>query len=107
MKFMDFKVGDIVAWTYTGCEEYSGTGKIVAEKFLRGEYMYFIEHSDDLGIHPNFPDIITPLPNKYYLWVGGDCEGTLKLVNIKDSKLARRLYKNQIEKIENGLIHLK
>ena len=31
----------------------------------------------------------------------------LKLAAISDSKLARRLYKNQIKKIENNLIYLK
>ena len=107
MEFKEFKVGDMVAWTYSGDLEYSGTGKIVAERFSVGEYMYFIEHSNNLEIYPQFPDIITPLPNKYYLWVGGNCEGTLKLINIQDSKLARNLYKNQIDKIENGKIYLK
>jgi hypothetical protein len=89
-----------------------GVGKIVATKdWIDGHYLVkFDAVESGLG----FENILTYLNGVEYY----DCESTIKgsffiedlfleECTIHDSKLARNLYKNQIDKIEDGLIYLK
>jgi len=99
---MRFKIGDKVR--YLG-----GSSTPSIRRHVKiGEIGVVTKHQG--GYHDHLVKWDSVKNNKKYPMSTGEC-GTelhvIALATIHDSKLARNLYKNQIDKIENGKIYLK
>lgn len=101
---MKFKVGDRVYWTYDGSSENVGT---IVFKSVTG--LYLIEHKCYMEVYAElsaYGNTYKKRQGYHYIWINPNKKDkSLKYAIIPDTKLARKLYKNQIKRIEDGKIY--
>ena len=87
-----FKVGDLVKVKTTNLYRFTGT--IVDHNTTRGDDNYWAVRLDTIHYDT---------PNEYH----GYSTGNIEHARIKDTKIARKMNKNNIRKIEDGWIYKK
>ena len=101
------KIGDKVKYSFSSDDkdaEYKGEGVIFE---FKKDWGYLVEHDNDhadIGDISDYWEIIDK--DKCYIWIDTRKElEKLTAITIPDTKLARKLYKNTITRIENGKIY--
>ena len=100
---MDYKIGDRVI--YLG-----GSSTLSIARNVKVGEVGVITRFQDMDTHPILVKWRSVKRDKRYPRSTGECGTELHTIapaTIHDSKLARNLYKNSIDKIENGKIYLK